>query len=147
MSRSVKAREVDIRAAAAPDSDAIVRLLGQLGYDRDQQSVESDLATGDGGDVIVAVDGDRVVGMLALKIQRQFHWGASVASIESLVVDESARSGGVGSALVDLAVQRAQTAHCLLIEVHSNRDRTRARRFYEREGFTVTSNYFVRALA
>jgi ribosomal protein S18 acetylase RimI-like enzyme len=68
------------------------------------------------------------------------------ASVESLVVAETARSTGVGKALLAAAWDRARAAECILIELHSNMARTRARAFYERQGFTVTSNYFVRVL-
>ena len=82
----------------------------------------------------------------AMKIHRQLHWGALVASIESLVVDERDRSGGIGAALVEAAVESARASQCKLVELHSNEHRTQARRFYERQGFEVTGNYFVRQL-
>jgi ribosomal protein S18 acetylase RimI-like enzyme len=49
-----------------------------------------------------------------------------------------------GHTLVDAAVDRARQAGCTLVELHS--DLARARAFYERQGFHVTSNYFVRTL-
>jgi ribosomal protein S18 acetylase RimI-like enzyme len=137
---------VEIRRAQGSDSEAIVRLMAQLGYELDRGSVEDDISTGSGGEVLVAVVDGETVGVLAMNVHRQVHWGANVASIESLVVDASARSAGVGAALIDAGVQRAQEANCILVELHSNHERLRARRFYEREGFTVTSNYFVRRL-
>jgi hypothetical protein len=41
------------------------------------------------------------------------------------------------------AVRRATDAECVLVELHSNRERTQARQFYERTGIHVTGNYFV----
>ncbi len=135
-----------MRAAVVGDGSQIVRLLRQLGYDRDIVSVEDDIRSGAAGDVIVAASDDHIAGLLTMKIHRQFHWGALVASIESLVVDERDRSGGIGAALVEAAVECARASQCKLVELHSNQHRTQARRFYEREGFEVTGNYFVRQL-
>ena len=137
---------MEVRMAEVADSGQIVRLLRQLGYDREIGAVEDDVASGAAGSVIVAATEDGIVGLLTMKIHRQFHWGAVVASIESLVVAESERSGGIGAALVEAAVDIARASQCRLIELHSNHRRTQARRFYERQGFEVTSNYFVRQL-
>jgi ribosomal protein S18 acetylase RimI-like enzyme len=137
---------MEVRSADVPDAKALVGLLRQLGYERDVEAVAEDLRARSGGDVIVATTDGDVVGLLSMTVHRQFHWGAPVASIESLVVDENARSAGIGSALLTEAVGRAREARCILVELHSNQSRSEARRFYEREGFTVTSNYFVRTL-
>ena len=135
-----------VRVAEVDDSEAIAGLLRQLGYERESNSVASDLIAGSAGEVIVALLDDRPIGFLTLSIRRQLHRGTAVASIDSLVVDEKARSSGIGAALVDAAVQRATDAECVLVELHSNRERTQARQFYERMGFHVTGNYFVRPL-
>lgn len=132
-----------MRAAVPGDSGEISRLLEQLGYQRDSRSIESDLRAGSVGHVVVATVDGRVVGLLAMLIHRQLHQGAEVASIEALVVDEHARSGGIGSALLNAAVERARGGGCALVELHSNQERHAARRFYEQHGFRVTSSYFV----
>jgi GNAT superfamily N-acetyltransferase len=137
---------MEVRTAEVGDSGQIVRLLRQLGYDRDIVAVEDDIRSGAAGDVIVAATEDDIVGVLTMKIHRQFHLGAVVASIESLVVDQGERSRGIGAALVEAAVETARGSQCRLVELHSNHHRTQARRFYEREGFEITSNYFVRQL-
>ena len=138
--------DIEVREADENDVPAVARLLGQLGYAPSEEILRSDITSGEAGDVLVASDGRRVVGLLTLKLHRQLHWGAAVASIEALVVDEGARSEGVGAKLVASAVERARSVGAILVEVHSNHARSDARRFYEREGFVVTSNYFVRRL-
>ena len=137
---------MEIRDAQERDLARVAELLGQLGYEPGSDALASDLATGAAGDIFVASDDSEVVGMLALRIHRQIHWGATIASIDALIVDERARSGGIGAALVAHAVDRARSAGAILVELHSNGARADARRFYEREGFAVTSNYFVRHL-
>jgi PhnO protein len=135
-----------VRPAEISDSQAAARLLLQLGYDRTATAVEQDLRSGAAGVVYVAVAGERVIGLLAMSVHRQFHWGAPVASVEALIVDRAIRSRGVGAMLLDSAVTRARREGCLLIELHSNRRRRRAHQFYKRHGFDLTSAYFVKHL-
>lgn len=135
-----------VRPAEAADSHEAVRLLGQLGYDRDLEGVIHDLRTGTAGPVYVAVAGGQVVGLLALSVHRQFHWGAPIASVDALVVDGTNRSRGVGAELLDAATAHAVREGCILIELHSNRRRRRAHQFYRRQGFEGTSVYFVKHL-
>jgi GNAT superfamily N-acetyltransferase len=135
---------VTVRLAETRDSRDAVRLLDQLGYTPDPDGVAADIQTGAAGVVYVAVSDGRVVGLLALSVHRQFHWGAPVASVDALVVDATIRSHGVGAMLLDTAVAHARQQRCILVELHSNRRRRRARRFYERYGFEVTSAYFVK---
>jgi (aminoalkyl)phosphonate N-acetyltransferase len=137
---------VVVRQAEPGDSQDAVRLLLQLGYDRSATAVEDDLRTGAAGLVYVAVAEERVIGLLALSVHRQFHWGGLVASVEALVVDQTIRSRGVGATLLATGIARAQQEGCILIELHSNRRRRRAHQFYKRHGFDVTSAYFVRHL-
>ncbi len=138
--------DVMVRRAAPRDSDDAVRLLRQLGYPRDRDAVERDLRGTGAGVVYVSVHNGEVVGLLALSVRYQFHWGASIASIDALIVDRTVRSRGVGAALLDAAADHARAHDCILVEVHSNRRRRRARQFYQRHGFEATSVYLVRHL-
>jgi GNAT superfamily N-acetyltransferase len=137
---------VVVRPAEASDSHDAVRLLAQLGYDRTADSVEEDLRTGAAGLVFVAVADGQVIGLAAISVHRQFHWGARIASVDALVVDNRHRSRGAGAILLDAAMARAEREGCILIELHSNRRRRRAHQFYKRQGFQGTSTYFVRHL-
>ncbi len=137
---------VAVRPAEDRDTADAVRLLDQLGYQRDRATVEHDLKVGAAGAIYVAVQPGHVVGLVAVSMHRQFHWGASVASIDALIVDRSIRSRGIGAALLDAAVAHARRGGCILIELHSNRRRRRAHQFYQRHGFEVTSSYFVKRL-
>jgi GNAT superfamily N-acetyltransferase len=137
---------VVIRPADGSDSHDAVRLLAQLGYDRTADSVSDDLQTGAAGVVYVAVAGGQVIGLVAMSIGRQFHWGARTASVDALVVDRVSRSRGVGARLLAAAIALATGEGCILVELHSNRRRRRAHQFYKRQGFEGTSTYFVKHL-
>lgn len=75
--------------------------------------------------VWVAAAGGRVVGLLAL----------AGRSIDQLYVDPPAQGGGVGGALLDHA--KALSPGGLTLATFQRNER--ARRFYERRGFTVTA--------
>jgi ribosomal protein S18 acetylase RimI-like enzyme len=62
-----------------------------------------------------------------------------------LVVDEAHRSRGIGERLVDAALEAAARNNAQAVEVVSALRRVEARRFYERLGFEVSANYFVRS--
>lgn len=132
------------RPARPLDSRDVVRLLAQLGYDLDLARVET--AISDGAGVLVAELDREVVGVLTFGIRRQLHRNGEVTTIDALVVDERRRSGGIGAALLQHLVALATREGSESIELHSHVSRVAARRFYEREGFEVTSNFFRRVL-
>lgn len=69
------------------------------------------------------------------------------AWIEDVVVDESARGGGVGEALVLDAVRRAQQAGVRSVDLTSRPSRESANRLYRRLGFEErTTNVYRRTL-
>jgi GNAT superfamily N-acetyltransferase len=137
-----------IRTARLEDADAVQGLLTQLGYERSDDGIRYDLTSPPhGSEVIVAEIDGQVSGLLALAVRRVFQRDDPVAVIDALIVDASARSAGIGGALIRAAWQRASEQGCDRVELHSNRRRRRARRFYEAQGFTVTSNHFVRHLS
>lgn len=134
-----------VRGATPADADAISTLLKQLGYIVSGDRVVGYLANGEGG-VLVAADDDGVVGFLGSHTRRHLHRDRLVTSIDSLVVDESCRSQGVGAALLEAICEQARSAGAAFVDLHSHQSRTEARRFYERHGFVVTSNYFLKEL-
>jgi GNAT superfamily N-acetyltransferase len=132
------ARMTTIRAARTYDAPAIADLGGQLGYAATRQQIASRLAGIESeptSRVLVAEDASgRVVGWLHVAARTQLTED-TCAEILGLVVDESARGGGIGAALVRAAEGWAHTAGCTRVRVRSRDTRERAHRFYEREGY------------
>ena len=64
------------------------------------------------------------------------------AVVESLFVHPSYQSQGVGAALMESAIRAATDSGCVVLELTSNKARTRAHRFYERLGFKATHEGF-----
>jgi ribosomal protein S18 acetylase RimI-like enzyme len=83
--------------------------------------------------LLVARDGDAIVGTLTLAVFR-IPTGVR-AWIEDVVVDESARGQGVGEALTLEAVSLARGAGARSVELTSRPTREAANRLYRRLGF------------
>jgi len=89
--------------------------------------------------VYVAEAGQKIVGTFQLTFIRQLSYGGClVAQVESVFVDESARSLGVGTAMMEFARAEAERRGALRVQLTSNIKRERAHRFYERLGFEAS---------
>jgi GNAT superfamily N-acetyltransferase len=148
-------RAIVVRTAHAADIPRLAALLaaGTLRESEDaadlvayQAALEEITAT-PGTDVLVAERDGEVVGMCQLITFRHLQErGGRCAEIESMHVDSRFRSGGIGSVLVEAAVQRAAEAGCYRVQLTSHQSRKAAHRFYERHGFEPTHLGFKRYL-
>ena len=94
-----------------------------------------------GGRLIAAVDGGKVVGCSLFRQETRLFTGPMIY-IDDLVTDENTRSRGVGSALIDWIESYAKQNLVKTIALDSGVQRGVAHKFYFREGFTVTSFNF-----
>jgi GNAT superfamily N-acetyltransferase len=100
-----------------------------------------------GNEVLVAEVGGKAVGMCQLLIFRHLQErGGRCAEIESMHVETSHRSSGIGSALLAAAVARAAETGCYRVQLTSNKSRVAAHRFYERHGFVASHEGYKRYL-
>lgn len=126
---------VQHRLAKVEDAVPISGLMSQLGYEVSSTVVRERLnQLSPLRQVFVAECLGRVVGWIAVSIQSQFVTGRD-ALIEGFVVDESLRSRGIGTVLLEEAERWAIERRCAAIRVQSNVIRESAHRFYERNGF------------
>jgi GNAT superfamily N-acetyltransferase len=65
-----------------------------------------------------------------------------LAWIEGFVVDEQARSGGIGARLLEALEIWARARGCNALRVQSNVIRKRAHAFYERHGYVKLKTQF-----
>ena len=122
-----------VRPARPSDAAAIAGLFAQLGYPRTAAEVAAGIDDDDQW-CLVAEDDGHVVGVAVVVVRRQLHQGALVGSLDSLVVDETCRGGGVGRRLVDAAIALVAELGARRLEVHSNFRRPDAHRFYFQPG-------------
>lgn len=129
-----------VRRARPGDAHALRRLLRELGYDpADHRAADETMAQvvrHPEAAVFVACEGVEVVGFVALSHRPQMRLGGRLASVDELVVTESRRGRGIGSALLEAAVQHARSLYCTRIDILQSRGReSYDRRFYQERGF------------
>lgn len=94
-----------------------------------------------GGEMCLAVRAERVVGLAVFREFENTHAGRRFY-IDDLVTDEAQRSTGAGRILVAYLEKVARERGCAGFDLESGTHRTRAHRFYFREGFFITSFSF-----
>ena len=129
---------IRIRPMRDADAARVAALTTQLGYPVTAEELARRLAgvrTHRDHELLVAVDHeDRAIGWVHVARHPTLE-SSEVAVIHGLVVDESARSGGIGRALVDAAEAWAREHGTKAIIVRSRSTRRRAHRFYQEIGY------------
>ncbi|GGV31784.1 GNAT family acetyltransferase [Kitasatospora herbaricolor] len=138
--------DLQIRRATADDLPAIVAMLADdpLGSTRESpedltpyrsafRRIEDDPQQ----HLVVAVRDGRTVGTLQLTlIPGLSRKGSTRAVVEAVRVHADERGGGLGSRLIEWAVDTSRALGANLVQLTSDAGRTDAHRFYERLGFT-----------
>ena len=130
-----------IRPAVADDAPALARMLGQLGYPTDASEVPQRLERmreRSGTTVFVAEDRGKPVGVVTVHLFQALHTSEPVAWLTALVVDESVRGSGVGSALVERAEEWAVRHGAKRLALTSHLRRKDAHEFYKRRQYEQT---------
>ena len=137
-----------IRPARSEDAAQLVELMALLGHKVDIAGTRRRIAklAEDAMPQLVAVEGEKVLGLCGLHQMTAVHRDAPVGRITILVVRENRRGNGLGRALIDAAEQYFRTAGCRLVEVTSNDRLIDAHRFYEHMGYERTSKRFAKSL-
>lgn len=140
-----------IRPAGPRDAARMAELADQLGYPLTTDELAARLpvvAASDDAAVLVAADEQDVpVGWLHVELKRTLISPLS-AQVMGLVVDESARSLGIGARLLEQGEAWAREHGCSLMLVGTRVTRERAHRFYRRHGYELlkTSHFFEKPL-
>jgi ribosomal protein S18 acetylase RimI-like enzyme len=116
-------------------AEAVARLVPQLSPKRRPAALSelAELVSSPGASLIVARDGDAVLGMLTLIVYR-VPTGIR-AWIHDVIVDEAARGQGVGEALTAEALRLAKESGAISVELTTRQEREAANRLYRRLGF------------
>ncbi|PPK70002.1 N-acetylglutamate synthase-like GNAT family acetyltransferase [Methylobacter tundripaludum] len=109
--------------------------------DRDAQSrgLSRIIGNPEVGLIVVIRQGGRVVGMANLLYTVSTALGDRVALLEDMVVSPNARGSGIGSRLLEHAIQLARLNGCKRITLLTDRDNEAAQRFYQRRGFGLSA--------
>ncbi|WP_415947663.1 GNAT family N-acetyltransferase [Streptomyces sp. KLOTTS4A1] len=140
--------DLEIRPASAEDIPAIVAMLADdpLGARRESsddlapyRAAFDRLAEDPNQHLMVAVRADRVVGTLQLtEVPGLSRRGATRAIIEGVRIHSDERGSGLGTRLIEWAVDTSRRQGCQLVQLTSDATRTDAHRFYERLGFVAS---------
>ncbi|MFF0833856.1 MULTISPECIES: GNAT family N-acetyltransferase [unclassified Streptomyces] len=140
--------DLEIRRATARDLPAIVAMLADdpLGAQRESPDDLSPYRTAlerldadPNQRLVVAVREDRVVGTLQLTIIPGLsRRGATRSVIEAVRIHADERGSGLGTQLIQWAIDESRRQGCQLVQLTSDSSRTDAHRFYERLGFTAS---------
>ena len=139
--------DLTIRDATVDDLTRIIALLAQDQMGGEQESAEEPLHPGYRAAfdamaqnplnrVLVAELDGRIVGTFQLTfIPGLLFQGGWRGLIEAVRIDEPVRSAGYGEVMMRWAIDRCREHGCRVVQLTSNRARTRAHGFYERLGF------------
>ncbi|MFI6702258.1 GNAT family N-acetyltransferase [Streptomyces sp. NPDC050509] len=140
--------DLEIRPAVPDDIPAIVALLADdaLGAQRESPddltpytAAFERLAADPNQHLAVAVRDHRVVGTLQLTIVPGLsRRGATRSLVEAVRVHSDERGSGLGTQLIEWAIDASRREGCQLVQLTSDTTRTDAHRFYERLGFTAS---------
>ncbi|MBK3644787.1 MULTISPECIES: GNAT family N-acetyltransferase [Streptomyces] len=140
--------DLEIRPATADDVPEIVAMLADdpLGAQRESPddltpylAALERLTSDPNQHLVVAVREHRVVGTLQLTIIPGLsRRGATRSIIEAVRVHADERGSGLGTQLIEWAIDASRREGCQLVQLTSDNTRTDAHRFYERLGFTAS---------
>lgn len=148
--------DLEIRPVAEADLDAVVGMLADdpLGAQRETpddltpyRAALRRLADDPNQHVVVAVREGRVVGTLQLSVIPGLSRRGTIRSIiEAVRVHADERGSGLGTQLIQWAVDESRRQNCQLVQLTSDATRQDAHRFYKRLGFTASHVGFKLAL-
>ncbi len=133
-------KQIQTRLAGVDDTAEVVRLVKALALDDGEVSPVSEAYVSEylafpGSNILLAVEGVQVLGLLSFSIRPNLYHAGGSCLIEELIVDERARSRGIGGLLVEAVKKRAEAAGCAEISVSTMPDNSGAIRFYHSHGF------------
>lgn len=140
---------MNIRPASITDRDAILALVPRLTDDcvppgRDREQIRAvDTATiaaviaqrGPGAELLVAEDGDRIVGFVHVMTVTDYYTQAPIGHVSDLVVAGEAERRGVGRALIEAAQAWARGRGYRMMQLFVVPEKLGARALYERMGY------------
>ncbi|CAL9482008.1 N-acetyltransferase family protein [Streptomyces sp. enrichment culture] len=148
--------DLEIRPATTDDVPAIVAMLADdpLGAQRESPddltpylTAMERLRADPNQHLVVAVRDERVVGTLQLTIIPGLsRRGTTRSVIEGVRIHADERGGGLGSLMMEWAIDTSRREGCHLVQLTSDNTRTDAHRFYARLGFTASHLGFKLAL-
>lgn len=125
-----------IRTAEPIDAESLVSLSRELGYLVTPDKIISKLksiSNNDEEEVFVAQYED-VIGWMHIALSEPLE-SPGFVEIKGIVVNEQYRGRGIGTELINTAVEWAKDKKCGKLRVRTNIKRTETRKYYKKAGF------------
>ena len=130
---------MQITLATKDNLDGIMALQNQVyrvkKLHADANKVLADLIDADHCDIVIAKEDNKIIGSAFLFYMPIPAHGKPYALLEGMVVDKKFRTKGVGSTLIQKAIEVARQKHCYKMIFTSGFDRKEIHKFYEKFGF------------
>ena len=139
-----------MREATAEDLPQIIKLLAEdvLGSQREEYRLPlpscytdafQSIAADKNNVLLVASDGKTITGCLQITFTQYLsHKGSIRATIENVRVASERRNLGIGTKLMQYAINLAKERGCSIVQLTTDKKRTDVHRFYKRFGFLDT---------
>jgi GNAT superfamily N-acetyltransferase len=124
----------DVSPSAASNPSYVIRFGGHIALRETRTLVAQELG------------GPRVLGFLDMEFRQRLGHPRPQAWVNDLVVAESARSEGIGTALLAEAERMAVARGCFRMSLETSAWREEAHRFYDQRGWTAFGTWFVKLL-
>ena len=141
---------MEIRKTKLEDLDSVFELLNELYENKIEyskftrkykDSLEDSSFYG-----IVAIENNKVVGVLISRIINRLAKKKNILFIDDLIVNEKCRNIGIGKLLIQTATAYAISKDCGALELTSMIQNINAHRFYENNGFEKRQYKFKKSL-
>ena len=142
-------RTADVQSVDDPAARRPLLLAGEALHRQLRPALEADYPTQierlipEGARLAQVVDDGQVRAIALWRVFETTYCGRRL-EIEDLVSDEAHRSKGFGAAMLRWLHHQAVALGCPTTTLISGTHRTRAHRFYFREGYAITAFHFVR---
>ncbi len=142
--------KIDFRMATIHDLDSIVKMLADdpLGSQREvyEQPLPNSyleafnaITSDPNNELVVACIGNEVIGIQQITFTPYLTYqGGWRATIEGVRTSPSVRGKGIGTKLIQWAIDRSKERGCHLVQLTTDKKRGDALRFYERLGFVAS---------
>lgn len=145
---AAKAIMMNITTATISDIPALCELLNEL-FSQEEEFEPDYAAQSRGlaciidhpevGSILVARRQDKIVGMVNLLYTVSTALGERVAMLEDMVVSSAMRGSGIGSSLIERAIEHARTNGCRRVTLLTDQTNHPAQRFYAKHGFRASA--------
>ncbi len=144
--------KVMFRNANNKDLPKIIELLydDELGETREEKATElrssyqnafQAIQNDPNNELVVACIADEIVGCFQITyIPNLTYKGGWRAQIEGVRIKKSFRSQGIGTRMINHAIELAKDRECVIVQLTTNKQRPQALNFYVKAGFMSTHN-------